>query len=272
MTDMKRKKSGVTTRDTESTMAGTVDISSLDDQSKRIIAVRTVMNERDAARRNGNFLKSDELRDKLKDMGVFVVDQKDGRSGWRFLDGSSNKLPAGTKIPPSATKKKREEIEEPPESSHTPTSKSKKQRREERNHAESSETARNLALLKKADKSGLAGKKNDGSRVVEGISIVDVEVGSGEEASSGSRIRVHYVGKLKANNKVFDASTKKPFAFRLGRGEVIRGWDVGLQGMRVGGRRTLSIPPEKAYGRQGAPPKIPGNSWLVFDVTLLGVK
>ena len=248
-----------------------IDIESLDEHSKRIVSVRTVMNERDEARKAGNFLKSDELRDKLKDMGVFVVDQKDGRSGWKFLDGSSNKLAPGTKIPEQATKKKRKEVEDPPESSHTATSKSKKQRREEAKSDISSETTRNLALLKKA-KAATAEKTAPGSRIVEGVGIVDVDVGSGAEATSGSRVSVHYVGKLKTTKKVFDASTKKPFQFKLGLGEVIRGWDVGVQGMRIGGRRTLTIPPEKAYGRHGAPPTIPGNATLIFDVRLLGVK
>lgn len=257
--------------------SATVDIESLDEQSKRIIQVRTIMNERDAVRKAGNFLKSDELRDKLKDLGVFVVDQKDGRSGWRFLDGSSNKLAAGTKIPEKATKKKREEFEEdPPETAHTATSRAKKARCDDSNSvkgakAVSSEMARNMAVLNQA-KAVSEQKKTKGSRVIEGVEIVDVEVGAGEEATSGSRVRVHYVGKLKSNNKVFDASTKKPFPFRLGRGEVIRGWDVGVVGMRVGGRRTLTIPPEKAYGRHGAPPTIPGNATLVFDVRLLGIK
>ncbi len=100
---------------------------------------------------------------------------------------------------------------------------------------------------------------------------------------------MHYVGKLKSNGKVFDASTKKPFVFRLGKGEVIRGWDIGIashlthsliysltvslgiNGMMIGGKRVLTIPPEKAYGKSGAPPTIPPNATLVFDVTLLNI-
>ena len=106
------------------------------------------------------------------------------------------------------------------------------------------------------------------SSTVQGVLIEDTKRGSGPVAGLGNRVAVNYVGKLKSNGKVFDASKKKPFIFRLGRGEVIKGWDIGVAGMAVGGTRRLTIPPEKAYGRQGSPPVIPPNAALVFDVTL----
>lgn len=106
---------------------------------------------------------------------------------------------------------------------------------------------------------------------VHGVNIEDIEIGSGAMATSGMKVKVFYVGKLKTTGKVFDSSTKRPFSFKLGRSEVIRGWDVGVEGMRVGGRRKLTIPPEKAYGRKGAPPDIPGNATLIFDIQLIGV-
>ena len=109
-------------------------------------------------------------------------------------------------------------------------------------------------------------------RVVNNVTIEEVEEGTGVRADSGKRITVNYVGRLKSNNKVFDASNKRPFTFKLGRGEVIRGWDIGCEGMRVGGKRKLTIPPEKAYGKSGAPPTIPPNATLVFDVALIQVK
>ncbi|RYH26697.1 FKBP-type peptidyl-prolyl cis-trans isomerase [archaeon] len=109
------------------------------------------------------------------------------------------------------------------------------------------------------------------TRVVQGVTIEDVIVGTGQQAKSGNRIKVNYVGKFKTNGRIFDSSTKKPFAFRLGGGEVIRGWDIGCDGMKVGGKRLLTIPPEKAYGRAGAPPTIPPNSTLVFEVTLIDI-
>jgi FK506-binding nuclear protein len=75
-----------------------------------------------------------------------------------------------------------------------------------------------------------------------------------------------YVGRLKSNGKVFDASKGAPFTFRLGVGEVIKGWDIGVKGMRVGDKRKLIIPPDMAYGKKGAPGAIPPNAWLEFDI------
>jgi len=83
---------------------------------------------------------------------------------------------------------------------------------------------------------------------------------------------VYYVGKLKSNNKMFDSSTSGPgFRFRIGRGEVIKGWDVGVAGMKVGGKRRLTIPAALAYGAKGSPPVIPPNATLVFEVELRGI-
>lgn len=86
------------------------------------------------------------------------------------------------------------------------------------------------------------------------------------------KVGVRYIGKL-TNGKVFDSNTKgAPFVFRLGGGEVIKGWDVGVAGMNVGGTRKLTIPPALAYGSKGAPPDIPKNAVLEFEVKLLEVK
>jgi len=100
-----------------------------------------------------------------------------------------------------------------------------------------------------------------------GIQLEDLKVGNGPEATGKKMIGMYYEGKLKSNNKVFDSCLKgKPFKFRLGAGEVIKGWDVGIEGMKVGGKRRLTIPPQMAYGAKGAPPDIPANSHLVFEV------
>lgn len=102
--------------------------------------------------------------------------------------------------------------------------------------------------------------------------ITDVQMGTGAEAVAGKKVTVNYVGKLE-NGTVFDASAKhgQPFTFTLGVGQVISGWDEGITGMKVGGKRQLVIPPEKGYGAQ-AVGSIPPNSTLIFDVELLGVE
>ena len=95
--------------------------------------------------------------------------------------------------------------------------------------------------------------------------------GTGEMAVKGSKVRVHYVGRLEKTGKIFDSS-KRPFRFKIGSGEVIKGWDEGIVGMKVGGRRTIKIPPQLAYGSRGSPPKIPPNATLIFDIALLEVR
>ena len=99
----------------------------------------------------------------------------------------------------------------------------------------------------------------------------DIVVGTGAEAAVGQQITVHYVGTL-TNGSKFDASRDhgEPFSFRLGAGQVIKGWDEGVQGMKIGGKRKL-VPPEMGYGARGYPPVIPANATLVFEVELLGV-
>ena len=101
----------------------------------------------------------------------------------------------------------------------------------------------------------------------------DVVVGTGAEAKDGSTVKVHYTGTLKNGTK-FDSSRDRnePFEFTLGKGQVIRGWDQGVVGMKVGGKRKLVIPSELGYGDKGSPPKIPPKATLLFDVELLSVQ
>lgn len=105
-----------------------------------------------------------------------------------------------------------------------------------------------------------------------GLVIDDIEAGSGDLAEKGSMVSVHYTGWLTDGTK-FDSSKDRddPFNFPLGAGHVIRGWDEGVQGMKVGGKRKLTIPPQLGYGARGAGGVIPPNATLVFEVELLKV-
>ena len=113
----------------------------------------------------------------------------------------------------------------------------------------------------------------DVQRTPSGLEIEEIERGFGDPARAGHTVSVHYTGYLQDGTK-FDSSLDRgePFSFPLGAGKVIRGWDEGLVGMKVGGRRKLVIPPELAYGSRGAGRLIPPGATLVFDVELVEVK
>ena len=142
-----------------------------------------------------------------------------------------------------------------------------------------------IALLgcnRPADRNGTPGKGGFSAslevdtsamtRTPSGLRYQDVTAGQGKEAAAGSTVSVHYTGWL-PNGEKFDSSRDRnqPFGFTLGAGQVIAGWDEGVAGMKVGGRRKLVIPPDLAYGTAGAPPDIPPGATLVFDVELLDV-
>jgi FKBP-type peptidyl-prolyl cis-trans isomerase len=113
----------------------------------------------------------------------------------------------------------------------------------------------------------------DPKKTASGLEYWDIKTGAGAVAETGHSVTVHYTGWL-VNGKKFDSSVDagKPFTFKLGAGEVIKGWDEGVAGMKVGGKRQLRIPPALAYGDRGAADVIPAGATLVFDVQLLGVK
>ena len=114
---------------------------------------------------------------------------------------------------------------------------------------------------------------NSTNNMAANLIVKDVKVGTGAEAKAGDLVSVNYTGKF-ADGKVFDSSIPRgqPFQFTLGAGQVIAGWDQGVAGMKVGGERTLVIPPSLGYGANGYPPVIPPNSTLYFDVTLTAVQ
>jgi FKBP-type peptidyl-prolyl cis-trans isomerase FkpA len=127
---------------------------------------------------------------------------------------------------------------------------------------------------------GCASEDDMGQSNITQLTKTDDAAGSGTEAAAGRQVTVHYTGWLYEQSRddhkgrKFDSSRDRgePFSFRLGAGEVIRGWDEGVAGMKVGGRRTLTIPPDYGYGARGAGGVIPPNATLVFDVELLDVR
>ena len=114
-------------------------------------------------------------------------------------------------------------------------------------------------------------KKFPTKTLLGGVITEDRKIGSGATAKSGNKVGIRYIGKLK-NGKVFDKNTSgKPFSFKLGKGECIKGFDLGVTGMAVGGERRVIIPPKMGYGSQ-ALPGIPANSELTFDIKLVSLK
>ncbi|PYX87625.1 MAG: peptidylprolyl isomerase [Acidobacteria bacterium] len=112
----------------------------------------------------------------------------------------------------------------------------------------------------------------EGTTTPSGLQYWDIKEGTGPAATAGQKVEVQYTGWL-TNGKKFDSSVGgPPFDFKLGGSEVIKGWDEGVAGMKVGGKRQLKIPPALAYGAAGYPPVIPPNSTLIFDVQLVSVQ
>jgi FKBP-type peptidyl-prolyl cis-trans isomerase len=133
--------------------------------------------------------------------------------------------------------------------------------------------AQTAAKKSTADTSAPTKVTGDGVKTASGLVYWDIRVGNGDVAKEGSHVRVHYTGWLTTGKK-FDSSVDagKPFDFTIGNGEVIKGWEEGVAGMKVGGKRQLRIPPALAYGAAGYPGAIPANATLIFDIQLLGVQ
>jgi FKBP-type peptidyl-prolyl cis-trans isomerase len=135
-------------------------------------------------------------------------------------------------------------------------------------------TTAQTASQKKPDTSAPSKVTGPGVKTDDGLQYWDIRVGTGQTAKEGNHVRVHYTGWL-TNGKKFDSSVDagSPFDFTIGNGEVIKGWEEGVTGMRVGGKRQLRIPPSLGYGAQGTPGgPIPPNATLIFDIKLLGVE
>jgi FKBP-type peptidyl-prolyl cis-trans isomerase FkpA len=124
---------------------------------------------------------------------------------------------------------------------------------------------------------GFSAKAADVVTTLTGLKIIDNIQGSGASPKRGQRCVINYIGWLYVNgakNSKFDSSFDhgRPFEFFIGKGEVIKGWDEGVATMKVGGNRTLIVPPELGYGAHGLPSRVPANAWLIFDIDLVGVK
>jgi len=132
-----------------------------------------------------------------------------------------------------------------------------------------------LAYAQAAKSQGAGGPTKvtgEGTKTASGLQYWDITLGTGPTADRGMTVKVHYTGWLTSGKK-FDSSVGgKPFTFRIGAHQVIKGWEEGVAGMKVGGKRQLRIPPDLAYGREGYPGAIPPNATLIFDIQLLGME
>jgi len=169
------------------------------------------------------------------------------------------------KTPKQDVKTPKQDAKTPKQDAKTPKQEGKTPKQDGKTPKAEAKTPKQEGKTPKAD--AAATPKSVKKTMKGGIAIEEIKEGTGPECKSGKQIGMYYSGRLKSNNKQFDAcQSGKPFKFKLGKGEVIKGWDLGLQGLKVGGKRKITIPPQMGYGAAGAPPDIPPNSTLVFEV------
>merc|ERR1712106_608626 len=173
------------------------------------------------------------------------------------------KTPKESKTPKQEVKTPKLESKTPKEEAKTPKQNAKTPKEESKTPKQEPKTPKDAQTPGKTPKRTLKG----------GVVAEDIIEGTGPECKPGNMVGMYYEGRLKSTNKKFDGlQSGKPFKFKLGSGQVIKGWDVGVLGMKVGGKRKLIIPPQLGYGAQGAAPDIPPNATLVFDIECKLVK
>jgi len=202
--------------------------------------------------------------DKTKDPEITNDELKTPKSGDVKTQKAVTKTPkTDVKTPKDDVKTPKQELKTPKEEAKTPKEEAKTPKQEAKTPKQEVKTSKDSQTPGKTPKRTLKG----------GVQVEDLKEGSGPECKPGNMVGMYYEGRLKSNNKKFDAlKSGKPFKFKLGSGQVIKGWDVGVLGMKVGGKRKLTIPAQLGYGAQGAPPDIPGNATLVFDIECKFVK
>lgn len=175
---------------------------------------------------------------------------------------------AEVKTPKAEAKTPKQDGKTPKQDGKTPKPESKTPKQESKTPKQEGKTPKTPKPENKLLKDQAAATPKSAKKFsVGGVTIEDLRVGTGPDVKKGKMVGMYYAGRLQSNNKQFDAcQSGKPFKFRLGAGEVIKGWDTGIMGMKVGGKRRLTIPAPLAYGSKGAPPDIPPNATLVFDI------
>ena len=212
--------------------------------------------KRNAARSKKNYAVADELRDMLTDMGVVIQDTSPTTSSWTWskaaqLEGTSSE----------------EEEEAQPEDEESESGEDDDDEEEDEDESEEEEAAPVPPTKKRAAEAPAEEPfKKKRKEMRGGVVATILKPGKGAAAAPKRRVTMKYAGTLASNGKQFDAGK---ITFKLGAGEVIKGWDVGCAGMQVGERRQLFIPSKMAYGARGAPPDIPKHADLNFDCVLL---